>query len=148
MGSRDRSRSPPHAGGLFGWDDQNPVDDVADGHDGQDSFASDLVNLLLTQFCLGKMDAKTLCNFCWLAANAGARGDGLERLGYPPGRQTGKYSAHLKKFLPVDCSDFLFTVRDSWACQGASWTDERFDGSATSCIGRREVELKVGERWH
>lgn len=80
---------------------------MADGHDGQDSFANDLADLLLTQFCFGKMDAKTLCSICWLAAKAGARGDGLERLGYPPGRQTGKYSAHLKKFLPVDCSDLL-----------------------------------------
>ena len=105
---RSRSRSP--VGGLFAWEQSGPVDDHDSdeaGDQAQHLFGKQLEDHLLSQFALGQLDAKALCIACWFASKAGAQGDGLARLAFPPGRSTGNYSRHLKAMLPIDLSDLV-----------------------------------------
>lgn len=101
-----RSRSPPPRDRVFDWeDDGSPAGAESGGPDYGKLFEEHL----LTQFALGRIDAKNLCITCYLAVQAGARGDGIEMMALEPGKQSGKYNQHLKKYLPVDMSD-LFIV--------------------------------------
>ena len=107
----DRSRSPKRDD-LFGWESDGDSDiDNESGSDAEGGdFGKQLEDLLLSQFCLGKMDATILCQICYLSVKAGACGDGLKRMALRPGESSGNYSKHLKKYIPVDCSD-LYTIK-------------------------------------
>ncbi len=101
----DRSRSP-RGDALFGWDNESDSGDTdVDDSRTQHEFGNQLEEFLLQKFAVGDMDAQTVCVISWYATQAGAFGDGLARLAYPPDKSTGNYMKHLRKLVPVDISD-------------------------------------------
>eukprot|EP00959_Pyramimonas_sp_CCMP1952_P438681 9184070-Pyramimonas_sp.AAC.1 len=57
--------------------------------------------MLLVQFASGALTAKTVCTMAYHAVKGGIDHAGLSSYALPPGQQTGKYSQHLKKHLPL-----------------------------------------------
>ena len=76
-----------------------------------------LEELLLKLYAQGRLDAHAVCVLAYHASKAGAVGESLAKLAYPPDRQSGKYSAHMQRVLPhqVSAPELHILSVPSWA---------------------------------
>ena len=104
MGKRGRTEPPPVR--SHSW--EIPAGSVSkaswEGGDGeryqQEQFGEMLQEILLTNYARGKLTAKSLCQICFFAVQAGALGHGIHKLALEPTGNTGNYQAHLDRVLP------------------------------------------------
>ena len=86
-----------------------------------------LEELLIMEYALGHLSARTLCTLSWHAVKAGAKGNGLAKLMLDPDNCSGNFQKHLDAVLPknatVELYDLLLPLdihgvrQEPWASQ-------------------------------